>query len=366
MKNETFSAASGTDSSEFSGNFHGQGNILSGLMREISISRIVWTVIQVFYLFIGAGAAFVSFLMEKEVFVRITQQPEFSFWMVSILESAKVMTIIVYGFLFRTRDAEIGAGTRFIVKFFQISLIGLSITCSLALVSFSLDRPNLEKVRADDAEQIEALYRERYTLLQKNRHAETAGLRAAAQEASKQEIQGLREYYEPRIRELRAEMRREMDNRVGSQFIGPRYKEFERLLEKTEAEFARKQAALSLKSGGVAYENALARKEEQYRQAELQLLHWRTGELEKIHADTYSHNDRAGNPLVSAVLRTFNEGMHVNIRQISVVCFFSLLMAILLETAIYVSFYSGVLNFSSKLDLVFVMDGTRAEGKKNF
>lgn len=374
MKNETFGNASGSRSAENSKKQDNSASsyspLLSGLLREISISRITWAILQIFYCLIGIGAAFVSFLMEMDVFYRITQQAGFSFWIVMILESAKVLTIIVYGFLFRTRASEIGMGTRCIIAFFKFSLITLSLTCSLALVSFYLDRPNIEKVRSDDIQQIEDEYTEKHALMQKRHDTETAVLRAEADREFKETFEVLRNFYEPRIEQLRTEVRKEMNNKVRNDFKGPIYRELTKLLEKTEAEYALKKENLyrQKKMGDAKTDAALADRKKDFRQEENKLMEWRNQEIQKIRTGGYGEDERANNRLVTAVLRTINDGilslLNMSVHQITFTCLFSFLIAILLEMTIYAAFYSAVLTFSSKLDLMFTLDGSRVDAKK--
>ncbi|QTA81762.1 Uncharacterized protein dnl_41110 [Desulfonema limicola] len=369
MKNENFGFSSGNVSRESLKN--NRGPILSGLLREINISRIGWSFLELFYCLIGVGAAFVSFVIEKDVFFRITQQKDFSFWIVLILESAKVMTIVVYGFLFRTRSADIGSWNRFIIKFFQFSLITLSFTCSLALISFSLDRPNLAKVRTEDIKLIESRYQEKLSLLQKRLESETAVLMDRTDLEYDKAFQRLRNHYEPRIKELRADLKKEMDNRVGKDFKGPRYREFEKLLQITEAEYAARINALKPENMSLtaSVENMINQKKQAFIKAEKELMDWRSDEIMKIRTGHYGDDERANNQLINAVLRTVNDGILVffnfSVGQITFTCLFSFLIAILIELTIYVSFYSAVLSFSSKLDLMFSMDSSHLDSKKN-
>jgi len=375
MKNENFGISSGIGSGDFSKDksqtLRPHGPLLSELLRDINISRIGWVILQLFYCLIGIGAAFVSFMIEKDVFFRITQQSSFSFWIVLILESAKVMTIIVYGFLFRTRDSEIGTWPRLIIRFFQISLVTLSFTCSLTLISFCLDRPNLAKVRSADIEIIKSRFQEKLSLLQKRLDKETAGLTARAEQEYDKDFQRLKTQYEPRIKELRAELRQEMDNTVRKDFKGPRWREFERILQIAEAEYAQKINALNPDSSTrtANLERLINLKKESFAKAENELMQWRNQETRKIRTGHYGDDDRANNQLINAVLRTINDGLlimiNLSVGQITFTCLFSLLIALLIEITIYAAFYSAVLTFSSKLDLMFAMDRGHLDSKKN-
>ncbi|MDM8539105.1 hypothetical protein QUF70_20320 [Desulfobacterales bacterium HSG17] len=375
MKNENFGSSAGVGSGNFSKNntksARPYGDILSGLLREINFSRISWGILEFLFCLIGIGAAFVSFMVEKEVFYQITQKSAFSFWIVLILESAKVLTVIIYGFLFRTKSSEIGFSPRLIIRFFQNALFTLSVICSLALTSFYLDRPNLDKVRSDDVKMIESRYHAKHELIQNRHDADIANLMARTDQKSNEAYKRLREQYEPRINELRAELRMEMDNQVKNDFRGPRYREFEKLLQKYEADYAEKSNALIYEKNALSLKNdtALNREKESLRLAVKELVQWRNLEIKKIRTGRYTDDERANNRLISAVIRTINDGflsmLGVSVRQVNFTCMFSLLIALLIEITIYASFYSAVLSFSSKLDLMFVMDSSHLDSKKN-
>lgn len=72
-------------------------NFFADMLKKIIIFRILWYLLVLFFAAIGVGAAFVSFLFEKEVFYQIIQQQDFYFWIVLIFESARILPIMMYG-----------------------------------------------------------------------------------------------------------------------------------------------------------------------------------------------------------------------------------------------------------------------------
>ncbi|MDM8523752.1 hypothetical protein QUF80_10310 [Desulfococcaceae bacterium HSG8] len=345
-------------------------NPLAEMLGKIDVSRILWSVTLIFYACIGAGAAFVSFLIEKEAFFRITQEPHFSLWIVLIFEAAKIGTIIVYGLLFRTRT-DIPSDTVRLVRVFQFFLIALSFVCSLAMVALNLDRPNLEAVRAGDKKQAEADYMRDYDVIETRHDAEIKGLKSRFGSKYDEAHRQLKAYYEPKIDHARNELRQEMDNVVSGTFKGERYREFERQKNLLEVEYHEKLGALSAQRAGAGenLEAAIGAKEEERRMAVENLSERKKAALDKIETGSYIHDDRVNNRMINAVLMTLNQGVFgligLEIRQVNFVCGFSILIAILIELCIYITFYSAVLNFSSDLDLVFAADRSNHEVKKN-
>lgn len=73
---------------------------ISEIVNESKRFQYAWLAIMFIYIGVcGFGAALVSFMLEASVFVKITQNEVFSVLTVFILESAKVGTIVVFGFI---------------------------------------------------------------------------------------------------------------------------------------------------------------------------------------------------------------------------------------------------------------------------
>lgn len=298
--------------------------------------------IRVGFVAVGLGAALISFVIQRRVFAEITAQAAFSFWIVLILESAKVGSHVVYR---RGQfDMDVSERKRALVRAFQILLVLLSFTCSLAMISHSLDRPHLEAVQNAELARQKRINQRRRSRLDAA-HQETLARRQrifdqwhAGRKAS---IQG---EFDPVIAELEQLLLLEMENHgPGGEFRGPRYREFQRRLERARA--GRRSAMAELERRRAQKEAELnrelnaARAEYQNRGAALA----REGqkELERIRRKTYADDERVANALVVATMTTLNHGLFQPIfgfRMSSVVftTLFSLAIALLLELAIVI------------------------------
>ena len=348
-----------------------RNNFISNLFQEISAFRILWGLTLVTYACIGVGAAFVSFLIEYEAFFKITQQGGFSFWVVLIFEAAKIGTIIVYGFFMKARPGSLSPGMGGLVRCFQILLIALSFTCSLAMVAQSLDRPNLEAVKVEDLKRAEQKSEQDQANVQKQHVSEVRGLRSRFGEKWHQEHETLQAYYEPRIRQLENDLRKEMDNVVGGTFKGSRYEAFEYRKEELTHEYHEKLNVLNFRKESALreLEERIALKEADHRQALGNLAQSKKTALDTIATSTYANDSRASNQMIHALLITLNDGIlslvNTRIEQVTFVCLFSMLIAVLIELCIYITFYSTVMNFSPSLELMFEADRKGVSVKKN-
>ncbi len=354
------------------GRLNSYGDIFGSISREINLSRIGWLLLMVLYCGTGLGAAFVSFLMQKDVFYQVTREGMFSFWVVLILETAKVGTIVVYGFLFKSRSEEIGAGMRGFIKLFRTLLILLSFTCSLALIAFGLDRPNLEKVRTEDQARVETRYAQRQEQLKARHEADIQGIRERYSQGHEAGAQRLRQHYGPIIEGYRRDLKVEMNNVIRGHFKGPRYHEFERLLQETEAEYQKKLAELRKAQAEdlTSLEERIRRMQKEYEDARARLGREKETELRNVLTHTYARDERAGNRMIAALLRTINDGLlwyaDAELPLVTFTCVFAIIVALLLEMTIFLCLHSGVLSFSPNVGRMFEFYEREDDVKKNW
>lgn len=350
-------------------NMNGYTDIIGSITREINLSRIGWLLLMILYPGTGIGAAFVSFNMQKDVFAQMLQEGSLSFWIVFFLEAAKVGTIIVYGLLMKNRKT--GITTRAFISFFRFGLILVSFSCSLALLAYGLDRPNLEKVRVEDQHRIEAQYRQKQDDLKASHMAAVETAREVALQEQDQAIAELRAYYAPIIAEYRKDMRSEMNNVVNGTFKGPRYQEFERLLKTVEAEYHRKLSELRARrnDGHEALEERIAGMNEIYEEAREGLDREKERDMRATLTNTYVEDERAENRMIAALLRTINDGLlwyiDAEVPLVTFTCVFAIIVALLLEMTIYLCLHSAVLSFSPNLGRMFEFYDHEDQVKKN-
>lgn len=351
----------------------GGDHAFAPLYGRVRLFRMAWLMILALFIVVsGFGAAFASFLMEQQVFYRVTRQPDFSFWIVLILETAKIGTHVVYGVFMRRREEAVTTVVLVFVHVFKFLLVSLSCICSLAMVAFYLDRPHLQQVRAEDAGRMERKFAADRARLKSARDEKIRMLKRSYEERRGARADALRTYYEPRISRLEEELRNEMENVVNGNFIGPRYIEFERRKTLLQEEYQGKLAAL-----GEADREAMDRLhrgldgvEAEYGKAAERLTGEERAALAEVAADGYLDDERVQNKLIVAVLKTINDGilapMGLSLSQVNFTCLFSLLIAVLLELAIYIAFNAAVLHFGENIDLLFEAENRGIEVKKNW
>jgi len=118
--------------------------------------KILWGI----YVIIGLGAFIISYLLEGFVFSKVSQMFLLSFAFAAVFESAKIMTIIMHRFLTEKSRKNIPMYFKGITVLFRLTLVFLSIGCSVALLATFLDKPNLNKIMLADKELIENIYQE--------------------------------------------------------------------------------------------------------------------------------------------------------------------------------------------------------------
>ncbi len=350
----------------------GDERAFTRLFGRVRLFRIAWTFILLLFIVVsGFGAAFASFLMEQQVFQRVTRQPDFSFWIVLILETAKIGTHVVYGVFLRRREAMVNTVVLIFVHVFKFLLVFLSCVCSLAMVAFYLDRPHLQQVRDEDIKRIERRFAGDRARLKSARDEKIEMLKSSHEARRGARADALRAYYEPRITHLEEEIRSEMDNVVGGNFIGPRYKEFERRKSLLQKEYQEKLGALGAadQTAILTHHKAIDAAEAEHRAAVDRLAARERTALSKAMNNGYLDDERVNNKLITAVLKTINHGIlnpiGLTLSQVNFTCLFSLLIAVLLELAIYITFNAAVLNFGDNIDLLFASGRREAEVKKN-
>jgi len=334
------------------------GDFLHKLFKEVNAFRILGITAVTLFACVGIGAAVVSFVIEQQFVARITRQALFSFWMVLIFEAAKTGTIFIYGLLRRHWGKELTHGRHVLIRSFQILLFALSFISSLGMVAFTLDRPYLDDIRLQDERQMQKSFSARQTYIQKQHEQNIQTLRRNHAKEFNNRLEGLQTRYMPMINQTRAEYSREMDNVVGKTFIGPRYKEFERQINRLESEYRDAIAVLyqEKKAAGIRLQQTLERQNALNATKLKHLAEEERSELEKIRQDDYFGDERVNNRVIAAFLATLNNGccnlLGVSLKQVSFVLGFATLIAVLLEMVIYICISSFVTFANEKFDLV--------------
>jgi len=280
-------------------------------------------------LLIGFGLFLCSLFIEYQVLIHFITPQSLAILLCITLEGGKVAAVIWHYYLGYLGDEGYLLSIRISSAVFRSGLFLLSILCSMLFLTSHLDRPNLGRVRSARLQRLNAEKERMVSQILKYQKNQAAALDKKQQ----QEMTATITRSGHRIDQLEALLLKEMNNVVGGVFKGRRYREFERRLA-AEKEAAAQQMA-KLRAGQIrerqelhdrqARELAAVRKDFATRQQRL---------LSSGLADDEEVNDAR----IVALLGTLHTMFGAHIRPRQFVFFFSILVALLMETGIMLAF----------------------------
>ncbi len=251
--------------------------------------RIASVLVLVSLPLIGLGLAVVSGVLEYQVALVMTNSRVGAAIAVSMLESLKIVTIVLYS-LGHTSTQRL---TRTLTNGLRISLLLLSMTATTLFIGQLMDRPNLDALRAEARREIDVRFD---YLLQQERDA------FAKRKA----------HLDSRL--VEEEFRRYPDGR----YRGPRYSEYSQELDTLRTRHIRRLAEISTRR---EMENADAMSQE------------------------YANDDRASNRAIASWLFLLKDAMGWQVRPSQLAMTIGALFGFTLELAIYLSFlYFGAMH----------------------
>jgi hypothetical protein len=251
--------------------------------RITTMSSIVPGLIVV-YAAIGMLATYLSFQIELKVLKDITKDSEFAWIGAIVFEGGKVLTILMYRYSVRL-DAGIPIVVRFLTRALQVGLFAFALFCSLSFFAKYLAAPNLSVVREAEQALVERTYADLITAQVTRADAEIA--------------------------ELQSQLTAEMNNVIGGEFVGSRYRDFERRLSNARRD----------------------------RQNELdRLQRERRAQLKEVAANEFEQDPRVRNITIHSLVTTLFNVFRVTLPYSALILFFSALTSLLIEMTIYVTF----------------------------
>lgn len=275
----------------------------------------------------GCTLFVISLIIQSEIFQTFMQVAFLSLPLAIAFEASKVCSIILCQYL---AYIAVGRKTRTLAVFFRVGLLSLSIICSGLYMANHLDRPHLEVVKQADIALAETSRQEKIELSRKK-----IGDLKERHNTQKQEALA---FYNRQVGELESLLREEMNNVVGSTFIGQRYKEFQRRLNEAKAE---KQRVLN---------KLITRQTQEYQTLQVAV----SDELAAIESDfqsqrqaiidnNYAEDERVNDPLIVALLALTRAVFDFDIKPLEFVFVFALLISVLMELGIIITFESVTL-----------------------
>jgi len=253
------------------------------------------------------------------------------------LEAAKVLTIVLYRILNGHAGVPYPRGVRWLTLGFRGMLFGLSAACSVMFLAQHLDRPAMERVRAADLATAGTRYRQDLAAAQAGyiERRDRALARLAAQD--KREREALTRRYQPAITALEAKLDAEMDNVVGGEFKGKRYKELQARLAEEKDAYTQALAALE-RAVANRPTDRLEHLEAERRDREEQLAARYTAEMSAIRNADYQGDARVEHPMARAFVGVLAAVFEHQPTTLQFVFYFALFLSLTMELGIWVAF----------------------------
>lgn len=280
-------------------------------------------------LLVGVGLFGCSFFLEYRILSHFITPASLALCLAITLEGGKVAAIIWHYYLGYLQSDSYPPTVRLTSLVFRFGLVLLSLLCSLLFLTSHLDRPNLQKIRQERLDAVLADLQRKTAGIKKRYQAKDTRLVQRQQ----REMTVSNRLFADRIKQLENLLRREMDNVIGGEFRGKRYREIERRLaleKRTREAMAadlRRQQAKELDELERELDRALA-------SARLSSVRQRR----EINGDDFATSDRANDARIVALLKTVNSIFHCKVLPLQFVFFFSILISLLMETGIMLSF----------------------------
>ncbi len=280
-------------------------------------------------LFVGFGLFGCSFFVEYQILIHFISPQPMALFLAVTLEGGKVAAIVWHYYLGYPTKGTYPLTIRLTSLMFRFGLVTLSLLCSMLFFTSHLDRPNLTAVKAARSTLIEQ---------QTARDEESIKKQYRQREQNLLDIQyrqrrEMRQRRDTEIQRLEALLIKEMDNVVNGAFKGQRYLEFERRIDKekaaaignlTELQQQHTTQLTMLTSSLDTALNDLRSKDSRLRAA--------------VAQKDFTGVEQAHDKRVVALLNTIKSIFNLQILPLQFVFFYSILISLLMETGIMLSF----------------------------
>lgn len=294
--------------------------------------KILWGI----YVIIGLGAFIISYLLEGFVFSKVSDMFLLSFAFAAVFESAKIMTIIMHRFLTEKSRKNIPMYFKGITVLFRLTLVFLSIGCSVALLATFLDKPNLNKIKLADKELIETIYQENKKNLRTELDKTLTNLGDEVETKYQNRYSRLAAYYEPKIEKEEKLRDFEFNNIINNIRKGPKWNEHDRKINLLTNTYYEEQEELQTEEN----KELISRKKEIEDKFFLQSNDLRIKrENSLVNLEKELNNDsRVCNQMLLSLISTIKKGLDIKINYDFLVILFAIITALLLEGTIYIVF----------------------------
>ena len=299
------------------------------------------------YVGVGLLAFVVSFTFELIMLFSFTGNLSLSLALTAVLEGSKLLLTVFERFI-EEKKHQISDTVRTVGLIFRFGLVFISVLCSLAYFSSSLDRPNLEQVMADDKAWVSASYDEKISMLTSQRQERLETIRGEIKERYRMRNQELDAFYQPKIAELESKRTKEFDRVIGGVRKGPYWFEFDRQIQELKAEFKEGKDLLIAKEDA-DLNHYIPGIEAEFQGKLDRVMNDKENALTSISTSNYELDDRAKNKHIVSLLATLDQGLGIKISYLAFALLLSVLTSLLLELAIYLAF-SYIVMYNSALE----------------
>ncbi len=270
-----------------------------------------------------------SFFVEYSVMVHFVSPPAIALLITVALEGGKVTAIVWHHYLNYLTEESYPATIRLTSLVFRFGLLFLSLICSMLFFTSHLDRPNLATVKEQELTRVKEQIAAQEDLVQKQIKEKREHLLAAQQK----KVEEIRSLYDGKISKLESMMVAEMDNVVNGVFKGDRYNEFQRRL--SEAVQSRDKLIADLQQ---QQRDELAAFNASNDSLLLSFQDDKVKVINDVINDDFSSNEAAQDKRVVALLKTLKSMVNLTILPLQFVFIFSILISLLMEIGIMLSF----------------------------
>jgi uncharacterized membrane protein YciS (DUF1049 family) len=299
-------------------------------MQSNYFFRINWLI----QLLVGMGLFIVSFTIQNQTIQAFLATPALALGVTLALETGKALAIIWHRYMTSfSRKQFYPLSTRLASSVFRLGLVVLSLLCSQLFLANQLDRPQLEIVRKAELQTVQTTLD---NSLKQSDQKEAKQLNQLHQR-QKLEYADLKQQHQDRIEVLQTSLNKEMNNVVSGVFKGKRYLEFERLLEQEKALLAAELTHLSQRhlQQTMILTKTVQNEASQQRKAVQALAHQQKTD---IIANDYATDERVNEPHIVSFLKLVQSVFRVDILPLQFVFIFSILLSLLIEIGIFLSF----------------------------
>lgn len=316
-------------------------------MKSTYFFRASWLV----QLAVGICLFTVSFLIEKEVLEAFITAPILALLLAGSLELGKAVAIIWHRYMSTQPITHYPASVRVASTSFRFGLVLLSMLCSLLFLSNTLDRPNLDSVRAEETQRQENQLNGYLSRIEQQNQKRLNTI----QQSQKVEYQQLEDRFKDRVGVIQNELNLEMNNVVNGTFKGPRYAEIEsRLIQEKALRNTTLEKLLETNKKAYSLELSRLQNELEIKQENAYLNAFKS--KDEIFKNDFSKDERANDSRIVSFLKVVHSVTGAEVMPLQFVFAFSLLISLLMEIGILLAFNTITLSILPALRAMHAAD----------